>query len=74
MKMCMIFANLFHCNIPIAPRFIASEGLSAFLLVLLQLEALLRFIGHNLGSTNSNGKICWVFTVWCSVFPFSSWS
>lgn len=62
----MLFANLIN-NIHISPRFIASEGVSAFLLVLLQLEALLRFIGQNLGSTNSSGKSCCVFTVCCSI-------
>lgn len=67
MKMCIRFDSPVHCNIHISPRFIASEGLSAFLLVLSQLEALLRFTGQNLGSTNSNGKNChWKFSP-CSV-------
>lgn len=56
------------------PGLLKSEGLSAFLPLLLQLEALLVFIGQKLGCTNSNGKSCQLFTVWCSVIPFSSWS
>lgn len=63
-ELCMPFDTLIHCNIHISSRFTSSDGLSqssCCVLLLLESEALLRFIGQNLGSTKSNGKSCQVF-------------
>lgn len=65
-ELCMLFDTFIHCNIHISFRFTAPDGLfqlSCCVLLLLQSEALLRFIGQNLGSTKSNGKSRQVFTV-----------
>jgi len=62
----MLSDTLIHCNTHISSRISAPNRLSqpsCHVLLLLQSEALLRFIGQNLGSTKSNGKSCQVFTV-----------
>lgn len=74
--LCMLFDMLIHCNIHISSRFTALDGVSQpsyCMLLLLQLNALLRFIGQNLGSTKSNGKSYQILTVSYSAFLFLSW-